>query len=131
MKVVPELLCEDLDRTRQFYTQVLGFTVKYERPDERFIYFTRDGVDVMSEERAGPGRRWLTGSMEYPYGRGINLQWDVDDVEKLYAHVRTNRPESIYMPLETSIYRCGEVDLAQTQFIVQDPDGYLYRFCNA
>lgn len=130
MKVVPELLCVDLDVTRAFYEDVLGFSVKYERPDERFIYFTLNGVDLMCEEAAGPGRRWVTGELVPPLGRGVNFQWDVEDVELLYARVRKRRPDSIYLAIESQVYVAGHNVIDQRQFIVQDPDGYLFRFCN-
>ena len=130
MKVVPELLCSDINNTKAFYTDVLGFKVKYQRPEDRFVYFTRDGVDVMCEEIMAPGRRWITGEMEQPYGRGINLQWQVDDVTALYQRIESTYPEVIYMKLEVCEYKCGAETVRQTQFIVKDPDGYLFRFCD-
>ncbi len=130
MKLVPELICTDFETTKAFYVYVFGFKVKYERIDERFAYFTLDGVDLMCEELAGPGRRWLTGDMEPPFGRGINLQWEVRDVQALYERIRTIQPEAIYMEIEEQSYVCGDKTVKQTQFIAQDPDGYLFRFCN-
>jgi lactoylglutathione lyase len=35
----------------------------------------------------------------------------------------------ILLPLEERWYRRGDVLLGQRQFVVQDPDGYLLRFC--
>ena len=34
----------------------------------------RDGVELMIQEAAGPGRRFRTAPLELPYGRGVNLQ---------------------------------------------------------
>ena len=130
MKLVPELLCTDIDATKAFYTTVLGFAIKYERSEERFAYFTLDGVDVMCEELDGPGRRWITGEMSVPYGRGVNLQWEVNNVNALFDRISRSHPEAIYMELEEREYRCGTEVVHQAQFIVQDPDGYLYRFCS-
>ena len=53
---------------------MLGFTALYERPEERFVFLEREGVALMLEEAAGPGRRFRTAPLEYPYGRGINFQ---------------------------------------------------------
>jgi hypothetical protein len=36
---------------------------------------------------------------------------------------------SLYVPVETKTYRVGDRDVTQRQFCVQDPDGYLLRFC--
>ena len=130
MKVVPELLCTDIHVTKAFYTEILGFQIKYERPEESFIYFTLDGVDVMCEQVSGSGRRWITGQLVKPYGRGINLQWEVSDVTKLYQKIVAARPSCIYMEMENRTYRCKEKMVQQRQFIIQDPDGYLFRFCD-
>ncbi|HZY49930.1 MAG TPA: VOC family protein, partial [Devosia sp.] len=35
------------------------------------------------------------------------------------------------LPLETRSYRVGDTEQSQRQFCVQDPDGYLLRFCEA
>ena len=131
MKLVPELICTDFEATKAFYIYVFGFKVKYERIDERFAYFSLDGVDLMCEELSGPGRRWLTGDMTLPFGRGINFQWEVRDVQALYERIRTIQPEAIYMEIEEQSYLCGDTMVQQTQFIAQDPDGYLFRFCNS
>ena len=37
-KLVPELYCSDIVVSRRFYCDILGFTVLYERPEERFLY---------------------------------------------------------------------------------------------
>lgn len=131
MKVVPELLCRDIQETKRFYLEVLGFEIKYERLEETFAYFTLDGVDVMVEQVDGPGRRWITAAMEIPFGRGINLQWDVGNLQELYQRVKSIKPDAIYLDLERKTYVCGERTVEQEQFIVQDPNGYLFRFCEA
>ena len=38
---------------------------------------------------------------------------------------------ALYLPLETKAYRVGGSTVSQRQFCVQDPDGYLLRFCEA
>jgi len=129
LKLVPELYCDDIEITKQFYTDVLGFNIKYQRIAEQFIYFTLDGVDIMVEGINGVGRRWLTAKMEKPYGRGINLQWDVADIDSLYKRVKAVDASAIYLDLEIKQYQCGDSIASQKQFVVQDPDGYLFRFC--
>ena len=129
MKLIPELCCEDIEATKKFYVEVLGFTIKYERPEEQFAYFTLDGVDIMAEGLHWPGRRWLTGAMEKPFGRGINFEWEVNDIDVLYSRVKALSPRSIYLEMETAQYQCADNLAVQRQFIVQDPNGYLFRFC--
>ncbi len=83
-KLVPELYVSDIDRSRCFYTGVLGFAVVYDRPEERFAYLMREGAALMLEQPADPGRTWLAGPLEPPYGRGINLQIEVADLGSLH-----------------------------------------------
>lgn len=75
---VPELLVSDLDRSLDFWRGICGFTVRYTRPDERFVYITLGSAHVMLEQ-AGVGRNWITGPLEPPLGRGINFQITVRD----------------------------------------------------
>lgn len=127
-KLVPELYVSDIDRSRRFYTGVLGFAVLYDRPEEGFAYLVREGAALMLDQPADPGRTWLAGPLEHPYGRGINFQIEVADVDALHTVVLAVRAP-IERPLEERWYRRDSVLLGQRQFVVQDPDGYLLRFC--
>jgi catechol 2,3-dioxygenase-like lactoylglutathione lyase family enzyme len=126
--LVPELYVSDIDRSRRFYTGVLGFAVLYDRPEERFAYLMRDGAALMLEQPDDPGRTWLAGPLEHPYGRGVNFQIEVADLGPLYAAVLAAQAP-LLLPLEECWYRRGDAQLGQRQFVVQDPDGYLLRFC--
>ncbi len=128
-KLVPELYCEDIEVTKKFYVEIFGFEIKYERVEDQFAYFTLDGVDIMAEGINGVGRRWLTDKLEKPFGRGVNFQWDVTEIDSLYARVLDIAADSIYLEMETNEYQCADEVAVQKQFIVQDPDGYLFRFC--
>src|SRR5664279_661903 len=79
--LVPELDVTALAASVRFYVEVLEFQVLFERPNERFAYLERDGVELMIQEAEGPGRRFRTASLEPPYGRGVNIQLRVDDVD--------------------------------------------------
>lgn len=126
--LVPELYVSDIGRSRRFYVGVLGFTALYERPEERFAYLVREGAALMLDQPADPGRTWLAGPLEQPYGRGVNFQIEVADVDSLHATVVAAQAP-IERPLEERWYRRESVLLGQRQFVVQDPDGYLLRFC--
>jgi catechol 2,3-dioxygenase-like lactoylglutathione lyase family enzyme len=84
-KLVPELYCRELTRSLRFYVKVLGFEVLYARMDESFAYLRREGAELMLEEPSG--RVFLAGPLDYPYGRGINLQIEVIDIADLFAAV--------------------------------------------
>ena len=125
-KLVPELICSDIERSLAFYTRVLGFAVLYDRREERFAYLDREGAQLMLEQPTG--RAWLTGELTPPYGRGVNFEIEVSDARALYATVVGAAAESIFLPIEETWYRAAAVLRGNRQFIVQDPDGYLLRF---
>jgi catechol 2,3-dioxygenase-like lactoylglutathione lyase family enzyme len=125
--LVPELDVADLDRSLAVYRDVLGFRIHALRPEEKFAYLIRDGAHLMLEEAAGPGRRFHTAPLEHPFGRGVNLQIEVPDVDALYAAVQRAGLE-IRIPLEERWYRHDATELGNRQFVVADPDGYLLRF---
>jgi catechol 2,3-dioxygenase-like lactoylglutathione lyase family enzyme len=124
--LVPELLVSDIATSRTFYLDVLGFSVMWERPAEKFLYLGREGAELMLEQPTH-GRHFLAGKLEHPYGRGMNLQIKVSAVDALHDSViRSGAP--IYLPMEEKWYRTGDHFSGNRQFIVSDPDGYLLRF---
>lgn len=124
-KLVPELVCSDLQRSLHFYRRVLGFRVAFERPEDRFVYLEREGAQIMLEQPTG--RSFVSGDLAHPYGRGVNLMIEVADIADLYDRVQA-ASAAIYLDLEDRWYRRDQELLGNRQFIVQDPDGYLLRF---
>jgi catechol 2,3-dioxygenase-like lactoylglutathione lyase family enzyme len=124
-KLVPELYCSDFERSLRFYVERLGFRVLYDRPAEKFAYLDREGAELMIEQPLG--RRWLTGELAQPFGRGINLQIQASDIDALHDKCRAEHVPVFLAPEEKS-YRRGDMLLRCRQFLVQDPDGYLLRF---
>jgi catechol 2,3-dioxygenase-like lactoylglutathione lyase family enzyme len=125
--LIPELDVVDLDRSLAAYVGVFGFSIHLQRPEERFAYLIREKAHLMLEEAAGPGRRFRTAPLDYPLGRGINLQIAVTNVDELYARVE-HSGLSIHIPLEERWYRHELSEVGNRQFVVIDPDGYLLRF---
>lgn len=126
-KLVPEFYCTDITKSLAFYVDVLGFTVKFDRPEEGFAYLERQGAEMMLDEINGKSTKWIEKSMEYPFGRGVNLQIETTDVDGLYESV-CQTDHTIYVEMEEKWYRCGDEYHGNRQFIVCDPDGYLLRF---
>lgn len=123
--LVPELLVSDLEASLRFWRDLLGFRVLFARSEERFAYLERDGAEVMLEQVGN--RSWLVGTMESPFGRGINFQIETHDCTPLLDALKSAKWPLFREPEE----RWYEVDGAragQRQFLVQDPDGYLIRF---
>jgi catechol 2,3-dioxygenase-like lactoylglutathione lyase family enzyme len=127
--LIPELGVRDLAASLRFYRDILGFTVRYERPLEGFAFVERDGCQLMLDQ-IGIGRTWETGPLEAPFGRGMNLQLRVCDLDELLARVDAAKLEP-FLPLEAKTYEVNAALVTQRQFCIQDPDGYLLRFCDA
>ncbi|MEO0474601.1 MAG: VOC family protein [Planctomycetota bacterium] len=121
--LVPELSCRDLDRSLVFWTEILGFSVRFDREEERFAYLERGWAQVMLEEANGG---WETGPLEEPFGRGINLQIEVEDVVALHRHVIA-AGVPMFRDLRVVEYRNGTEVHRAHEFLIQDPDGYLVR----
>jgi catechol 2,3-dioxygenase-like lactoylglutathione lyase family enzyme len=123
--LVPELIVSDLGRSLLFWRDLLGFRVAYERAAEGFAYLEMGEAQVMLSAQAGMDR-WITGAMEQPFGRGINLQIEVEDIAAPLTRLRdAGRP--LHFAPEEKWYRAGDVETGVRQFAVADPDGYLIR----
>ncbi len=126
MNLIPELSVKDYLASLEFYTQVLGFDVLYERSEEGFAFLTLGQVQLMIDQ-IGLGRTWQTAAFEYPLGRGINFQITVDNLEPILDNIN-KRQIPLLMEVEERWYRKNNLELGNRQFLVQDPDGYLLRF---
>lgn len=129
-KLVPELSVANLERSRHFYVSVLGFEIKFERPENRFLYLSFHGVDLMIEEdrpREGISALWIVEPIDYPRGRGLNLSIDCPDVAVLVRRLH-DAGIPLRKPVEDNWYRNNEILHGERNFLVQDPDGYLLRF---
>lgn len=122
--VVPELTVSDIQKSLSFWCDLLGFQVAYDRPDARFAYLCRASLQVMLCERNG---RWEPAEMQFPFGRGINLQMTVDGIEPILNALK-DADWQLYEQPNEAWYRVGDQEHGQREFLVQDPDGYLIRF---
>jgi catechol 2,3-dioxygenase-like lactoylglutathione lyase family enzyme len=130
--LTPELYCTDIKVSLPFYADILGFSIQYQRPEDGFAMLERQGSRIMLDEIrqvpvTGTDRTWISGTLEKPFGRGINLQIRTDKIDALYDRVQKANA-NIFLPIEEKWYRADDMELGNRQFIVQDPDGYLLRF---
>lgn len=122
--LVPELSVSDINRSKNFYANILGFKIEYERVENKFAFLSYGGAQIMIEEING---NWNTGELEYPFGRGINFQIMTDDVYKIVSKLKQNNI-SLYRDIMTNRYECGSEVFIEKEILLQDPDGYLLRF---
>ena len=123
---VPELLVTSLPASLAVWCGVLGFRVVYDRPEAHFAMLALHGGWVMLDQ-LGDARDWLAGPLERPFGRGLNLEFDVPDVDAMHDAVQA-AGLPVFLALHDRRYRVRGHGLAVRQFIVADPDGYLLRF---
>ncbi|MBQ3112005.1 MAG: VOC family protein [Firmicutes bacterium] len=126
--LIPELTVSNIEQSKHFYAELLGFTVEYAREEDKFIFISLDGCQLMLEELHA--QSWLTDELQPPFGRGINLSLSVADLQALYERVlQLQLP--LFRPLMLSEYRVGGEVVVEKEFMIQDPDGYLLRFNQA
>ncbi|MBR8652399.1 VOC family protein [Achromobacter sp. Marseille-Q0513] len=125
-RMVPELLVSDLSRSLAFWMDLCGFDIVYQREDEGFVYLDLDGAQFMLEEVRGDDN-WITAPLEAPRGRGINFEITVRAVEPLLERLAA-AGWPLYLARQERWYRSNAIEIGVSQFLVQDPDGYLLRF---
>jgi predicted acetyltransferase/catechol 2,3-dioxygenase-like lactoylglutathione lyase family enzyme len=122
--LVPELDVTNLDESLTFWCGMLGFKVAYDRTAAKFAYLERAGAQIMLCQING---EWLTGKLEHPFGRGINFQIEVEDLDPILTALTEARWPLFRAPKE-SWYRIGAgEESGARELLVQDPDGYLVR----
>lgn len=122
-KLIPELSVTNLERSRDFYV-MLGFEIKFQRVQDRFMFLEKNGCQLMIQEI---NDNWNTGTLEFPFGRGINISMEVKDVEELYNFLM-KRKYPVFSELMCNEYEVNGKVYSDKEFLIQDPDGYLLRF---
>ncbi|WP_241595068.1 bleomycin resistance protein [Rosenbergiella epipactidis] len=124
-KMVPELTVKDFMTSLNFYTGVLGFSIRIQRTEPNFAYICLGEAQLMLEEYHSSG--WNIANLVRPLGCGVNFQIEVDNVEKIFNRVVEN-DITLYRALTDNFYSIGLEKACQREFLIQDPDGYLLRF---
>jgi len=122
--LVPELSVTDIEKSKWFYTELLGFQLEYERKNDKFAFLSLNNAQLMIEEING---HWETGLLEYPLGRGVNFQITVEDIQPIVNKLNQNAISLFREPF-VSEYTTGDTIIKEIELLVQDPDGYLLRF---
>ena len=121
--VIPEFIVSNIEQSRSFYCDLLGFTIEYERPEENFLFLSLEDCQLMLEE----GKEEELAQLIYPFGRGVNISFGIKDVPQLHQKL-LEAYYPIYRPLTKREFRVGEQYIYPHEFAVLDPDGYFLRF---
>jgi hypothetical protein len=73
--LIPELCCTNIKSSLNFYINVLGFTIIYQREEDNFAMLDRFDARIMLDQinkndASLNNRTWLTGTTEPPFGNG-------------------------------------------------------------
>jgi catechol 2,3-dioxygenase-like lactoylglutathione lyase family enzyme len=123
--MVPELMVSDFGVSFNFYTRLLGFSVRIQRAEPDFVYLEQGQIQLMLEQVTESA--WSTGELIAPFGRGINFQIELADIEPLLTRLKSNKI-ALYRDVKETWYDIGDKLSGEREFLVQDPDGYLLRF---
>lgn len=122
--LIPELTVANIEKTREFYVEILQFKIEYERQEDKFIFLSLEDNQMMFEQDNG---NWNVGILEHPYGRGINFEMTVSNLESLYKRILEFGIKP-FREMTVSHYSNDCEKIIQKEFLLQDPDGYLLRF---
>lgn len=120
--LIPELMVSDIEKSKDFYVSLLGFRAAYEREEDRFVFLTRQEIQIMLEQ----GSPEELAGMVYPFGKGINFSFGMDDVEAVYQRFLDSQ-YPIMNELEKRSFRVDNTEVTQMEFCIHDPDGYVIR----
>lgn len=120
-KLTPNLIVNDVLRSREFYVGVLGFQPAMSVPDAApyvFASVTSGPIEIFFNERNLAVQEYplLSGR---PIGATGTMFIEVEGVDALYEQLQGR--VTVVMPLVTKPYGMRE-------FAITDPDGYLITF---
>jgi lactoylglutathione lyase len=125
-QLIPELILSSIDKSLDFYLNVVGFTACYERPEEKFAFIEFEGSQMMLLED-NENMHSRTGELNYPRGQGVNFSIATQDLGPIVQKL-TAIGHPLRIPMRERWHRKEDVLLGQKQLWVMDPDGYLLRF---
>ncbi len=127
--LVPEFAVRDWRTSLTFYRDVLGFTVRYLRPEEGFAYLALGEAELMLDQ-IGLGRDIDPLDPAARLGRGLNVQIRVPSIAPLLVALG-RAGTALHLGPEERWYGRDDEEIGHRQFVVADPDGYLLRFYEA
>jgi catechol 2,3-dioxygenase-like lactoylglutathione lyase family enzyme len=122
--LIPELSVSNFKESLDFYCDILGFKIEYQRQESNFAFISLEGSQLMIEEI---NNHWSVEKMEKPFGRGINFQIEVKKIKPILDSLaKHNYP--LFKDVMENWYRQDNKLLGNKEYLLQDPDGYLLRF---
>ena len=113
MKMNAGIITPKLSETKEFYTSILGFTVKFE--NEWFVLLQcPGGEDMISFLQPGHPSQQPVFQAAFP-GKGVYLTIEVEDVDEVYEKIKKKR-----IPIEVEL---RNETWGDRHFAIVDPNG--------
>ena len=127
-KLIPELSVSDFEKSLKFYIKILGFKIEYKREESKFAMLSFQGSQLMiAQANDTSDSPWFTEKLEYPRGRGIHFQFEVDKIKTILDNLKKNNYPVKAEPKDYWFRKENEL-IGMKGFLVMDPDGYLLMF---
>ena len=120
--LIPEFVVSNIDISKDFYVNMLGFKVEYEREEDKFIFISLGNIQLMLEE----GSKEELAQMKYPFGKGINFTFGVNNIDELYSKFKIKK-SLLKRDIEIREFRVNDEIIYVKEFSIIDPDGYFIR----
>lgn len=120
--LIPEFVVSNIDISKDFYVNMLGFKVEYEREEDKFIFISLGNIQLMLEE----GSKEELSQMKYPFGKGINFTFGVNNIDELYSKFKIKK-SLLKRDIEIREFRVNDEIIYVKEFSIVDPDGYFIR----
>lgn len=120
--LIPEFVVSNIDISKDFYVNMLGFKVEYEREEDKFIFISLGNIQLMLEE----GSKEELSQMKYPFGKGINFTFGVNNIDELYSKFKIKK-SLLKRDIEIREFRVDDEIIYVKEFSIVDPDGYFIR----
>jgi lactoylglutathione lyase len=87
--LIPELYVSNFSKSLNFYTNLLGFKLEYQRPKPLFAFLSYEGSQLMIQQE-DENEVWHNGKPEYPFGRGLNFQ--IESIKIIDSFAKSDYP---------------------------------------
>ncbi len=119
LRLTPNLVVRDVERSIRFYCDVLDFELDKhvpEKPPFVFASVRGGGVEIFLNEHTTVIEEYPAFG-KIPIGGTLTLYMAMQGIDDLYSDMRSNGAK-VVMPIETKFYGVRE-------FAIADPDGYI------
>jgi lactoylglutathione lyase len=120
-KQTPNLMVEDVNRTIEFYKDMLGFNVITMVPETGQLVWAmlgREDVTMMFQARESLGEE-ISALRDKAIGGSLTLYTDIQGIDELYASLQGR--VKIVQEMHTTFYNARE-------FAIEDCNGYVIAF---